>query len=349
MNQERVVQNLSQEHENERIENPNDNEVNEGFVTTIGEMIQSTPRNSRINLFGDVQEVDRFIAMGKILSRKLDEIERLAMEGLKTRAKMMLKDMEETWKKFSDFTFISTDEYYEVYKQVAGRYYRALEEIWYSNEQDNNRESIDVAPLELEPLKIPTFNGTYEDWPTFSNLFESLIIKNGSLSNIQRMQYLKSVLTNDAERAIANLHVTEENFKTAWTILCERFDNKQAIIAGQIDSMLQLERVDGSSAQELRKFYDQAKAHSIVLKDVPGEQLLLHIVKRKLDERSRMLYQQKIENNEIIENVESFCTFLHKRCRVLETIYGKEGEEDDDEDESAFDFHTAEAGEYVHD
>lgn len=232
-----------------------------------------------------------------------------------------------------------------------------LEKIGDLNEQDLNRNSnFQMESLQLEPIKIPTFDGQYENWPTFSNLFETLIIKNVFLSNLERMQYLKSVLTDDAAQVIASLNISNENFEMAWKLLSERFDNKRVLIDREIDKILSLEPVDGSS-RELREFYDHAKAHFIMLKDVSADQIMVHILKNKLDKQSRMLYQPKIENNEIIENTETFFMFLHKRCRVLETVYSagsieeeEDEEDDDDNNDSAFCHYTnAEAGEYVHD
>lgn len=206
-----------------------------------------------------------------------------------------------------------------------------MEDIEEQNEERANCENIlEMTPLKLEPLKIPTFNGTYEAWPTFSSLFSTLIIKNGSLSDIQKMQYLKSVVTNDAERVIANLHITHDNFKIAWSILCERFDNKRILIENQMNGILELEQVVENSAEELRNFYDKSKLHHEMLKDVSGEQWLIYLLKNKLDDETRILYEELIEDKKINENMEAFFKFLHKRCRVLESIFNTGVGRDDD-------------------
>lgn len=85
-----------------------------------------------------------------------------------------------------------------------------------------------------------------------------------------------------------------------------------------------------------------------MLKDVSMDEWIVYTAKNKLDTQSRMLYEQHIENIAVTENSNTFFTFLHKRCRVLEAIAANENEYneiDHDADEST----CLEAGEYVHD
>lgn len=331
--------------QNDQLDEPiqNDNEINEmGFVTTIDEMVhqgQSTPKGSHRNLFGGMEKVDHFMTMAKNLSRKMDEIEQLAMNGLKNQARFGLKDFEKHWDKlYSDLNMVCTlagehdNECYKAYQQIAQRYYQALEETTEpvnENMDKRNINAIQATHVKLEPLKIPKFRRTYESWPTFSSLFDTLIISNGSLTDIERMQYLKSVVTDEADRAIASLCITNENFQKAWSILTERFDNKQAIIDNQITRIFELEKVHGNTAHQIRKFHDLGKEHFVMLKDVPGEKLLIHILKSKLDNFNRSLYQQQIEDNEANESSEAFFAFLRKRCRVLESMESKNNDRED--------------------
>lgn len=333
-----VTSELNEQHNDGAIDELNDNEMNDpGFVTTIG---QSTPKGSQRNLLNMIEKGDNFLTLVRVLSRKLDEIEQLTSVGMKTRAKIILKDIEKYWEKISmDLDLICPlpsdhgSEYNMAYQQIAQRYYQAIEDVGESTSQNMNTKISDTnqtTQVKLEPLKIPKFRGTYESWPTFSSLFDTLIISNKSLTDIERMQYLKSVVTDEAERAIASLRITNENFEKAWKILTERFDNKQAIIDNQITRVLEMEKVPGNSAHLLRKFHDQSKEYFVLLKNVSGEQMLVHVLKSKLDNFTRSLYQQQVEDKEVGENCEDFFAFLHKRCRVLESMEFKRNVERDE-------------------
>lgn len=343
---------ITEDQEKEQQDNKMDIEKFEDPKEEIRPQGQSTPKNIE-NWFKGMETIDQFWAMKKILSSRMDIVERLLKQDLKSGARFALNDIKNDWKNFEEkfgavlmLTDENQEEYCNLFQHVSNRYYQALEEIGEQSGQIMNKQ-ITLAPIKLEPLKIPTFDGTYENWPSFQNLFETLIIRNESLSGIERMQYLKSVLIEIAERVIAHLDVTEDNFEIAWAILCERFDNKRAIVDGQMTSILELERVDGSSTQELRKFYDNSKAYFEMLKDIPTDQLLVYILKSKLDVETRHLYEQQIEDNEINVSMEAFLKFINKRCRVLEAVNGNNFEEE--VDESAYCFNACEAGEYVDD
>lgn len=72
--------------------------------------------------------------------------------------------------------------------------------------------------------------------------------------------------------------------------------------------------------------------------------LLVNVLKNKLDDNTRELYEEQVEDNKIGDGLNDFFAFLNKRCRVLETVW-KRGK---DVEDSAFCFNASvEAGEDV--
>ncbi|XP_029159528.1 uncharacterized protein LOC114931578 [Nylanderia fulva] len=70
--------------------------------------------------------------------------------------------------------------------------------------------SADVAPRSSLPrIKVPPFSGAYADWPSFRDLFLSVVSGN-AISNIERFHHLRSCLTGPAEKLIKSLPVTKE-------------------------------------------------------------------------------------------------------------------------------------------
>lgn len=64
----------------------------------------------------------------------------------------------------------------------------------------------------LPRIQLPQFSGPYEDWPSFRDLFNSLIVKDVSTTQVEKLHYLKTCLKGEAEMLIRNLPTTEENF-----------------------------------------------------------------------------------------------------------------------------------------
>jgi hypothetical protein len=67
-----------------------------------------------------------------------------------------------------------------------------------------NRSEHHVA-VRLPKLSLPLFSGKYNEWFPFFDSFNSVIHSNASLSNVQKLQYLKSSVTSDASSVTSSL------------------------------------------------------------------------------------------------------------------------------------------------
>ena len=75
--------------------------------------------------------------------------------------------------------------------------------------------------------------------PVFLQLF---IIKNTS-SQVDKFNYLKTLLDGPAVSAIAEFSLTKENYETALELLKDRCPNLQVIVSSHVDALLKLESV----------------------------------------------------------------------------------------------------------
>ena len=88
--------------------------------------------------------------------------------------------------------------------------------------------------VNLPKLHIQSFNGNPLEWLTFWDSFNNAIQENDSLNNIDKMNRLKGMLTDDATRAIAGLPITSQNYEKYIELLKERFGRKQILITAHI-------------------------------------------------------------------------------------------------------------------
>lgn len=158
--------------------------------------------------------------------------------------------------------------------------------------------------MRLPKLTIRPFNGDLTAWTTFWDSYESSIHKNPSLSDIDRFNYLRSLLEHSALDAISGLSLTSTNYHEAIEILRRRFGNKQQIIARHMDILLNVEAVTSQhNLKGLRHLYDLVESQvrslkslgvspdsygallsSVMLNELPSEIRL--IASRKVDEES---------------------------------------------------------------
>jgi hypothetical protein len=77
--------------------------------------------------------------------------------------------------------------------------------------------------LNCQTIQIPKFGGQIAEFKHFHDTFNSLIINNQALEDVQKFHYLLSSVTNEVHQLIQNLPVTQQNFHVAWTLLCDRY------------------------------------------------------------------------------------------------------------------------------
>lgn len=76
-------------------------------------------------------------------------------------------------------------------------------------------------------ISLPQFDGDYQSWRPFHDLFLPMIVENSELSSVEKMQYLKSCLSGEASHLISNVPVSNNTFLTAWETLLARYETNR--------------------------------------------------------------------------------------------------------------------------
>lgn len=180
--------------------------------------------------------------------------------------------------------------------------------------------------VKLPSLNVPTFNGQYEDWKSFFDIFCALIHSDTKLSNVQKFLYLKTALKGEPLTLIEDLKVTNDNYDSAINILKARYDNRLSIINSHIKALLEIPQVNKMNCATLRDFLTKVKKHINALSSlkVPVEQwdvILVYIFSNKLDFNTHKAYELERDSNvNELPKWKEFLDFLEKRCIALERI-----------------------------
>jgi len=114
-----------------------------------------------------------------------------------------------------------------------------------------------VPKIKLPTIQILKFGGQIAEFKHFYDTFNSLIINNQALDDVQKFHYLLSSVTSEAHQLIQNLPVTQQNFHVAGTLLCDRYNNERLIAAAHVKSLLSLPVINKGSATDLRTLINQ--------------------------------------------------------------------------------------------
>lgn len=179
-----------------------------------------------------------------------------------------------------------------------------------------------LSQVRLPKLNLPVFSGAYDEWFPFYDTFQSIIHRNTSLDDIQKLQYLRASLTGDAKNIISALEISAANYEAAWRLLKNRYDNKRVIAQNHIRAIMELPSMARENACELRQIVDGASRHISALEALkrPTSQwddLLIYILSNKLDPASMREWQNSLTSTEL-PTYKQFSDFIAHRSQTLE-------------------------------
>ncbi|XP_018377661.1 PREDICTED: uncharacterized protein LOC108770524 [Trachymyrmex cornetzi] len=177
----------------------------------------------------------------------------------------------------------------------------------------------------LPRIDIPKFSGNPEDWLSFKDLFTSLVIANGSLSSVEKLQYLKTSLVGTAAQLLRNMSVTGENFQRAWDALIAFYENKRMLLNTTLNSLLSLKRMTKESAGELERLYTCMMQIYRSLENLQRpvshwNDFLIFIAVQRLDSETVKTWEQLLGSTKDPPKWHQFTEFLLSRLRSLQAF-----------------------------
>ncbi|KAI5643611.1 hypothetical protein NE865_04413 [Phthorimaea operculella] len=177
--------------------------------------------------------------------------------------------------------------------------------------------------LKLPPIKIPSFDGKSHKWLEFRDMYLALIHNSNKIDKVSKFHYLKSYLESSASQVISSVTVSADNYPIAWSLLCERFDNKRLLTNEHLKCLFSIEQMNKESDKGIRNLIDTLSKNLSALK-VLGEKtdewdtLIIYIASAKLDTVTLRKWEEFRGNESPTLN--DFYSFLRQRAEVLETI-----------------------------
>ncbi|XP_062542292.1 uncharacterized protein LOC134210267 [Armigeres subalbatus] len=179
----------------------------------------------------------------------------------------------------------------------------------------------------VPPLKapLPTFDGNYENWFAFKNMFENVMGRYQHESPAIKLYHLRNALIGSAAGVIDQDIINNNDYQAAWDTLRERYEDNQVIIDKHIDAIFNLPSMNKDSAVGLRKIIDTCSKNVDGLKNLQlpvdglGEMMLLNVLSKKMDLETRKAWELN-KGHEDLQDYDSTMEFLKERCRVYEKI-----------------------------
>ena len=204
-------------------------------------------------------------------------------------------EKDEEFDKFADESF--QDEV--KYKQLLNKLEYKISELTVTANKKRETSS-DFKSVSLPKIQIKNFCGDPTEWQSFEQSFDEAVHKNKHISNVEKMNYLFSLLEGEAFQCVKGLNLSNENYQNARDLLNKRFGDKQSLISAHMDRLLNLETVrNEKDTKELRKLYDsiEAQVRSLSALDCKSDTfgpMLIPIIMKKLPSEFRLLVSRNV-------------------------------------------------------
>lgn len=184
------------------------------------------------------------------------------------------------------------------------------------------RENGPEAP-KLQPIRVPRFNGSTQNWVPFFNIFSRVVDENEKLNNVQRLQYLFDSLENEPKRLIQHLEMEDGNYQAAMGILMRRYNDKRRIVNKHLDAIIDQKNVldDINGLKLLHDLTTESihalEAQKISMKNL-GEVLIVRLLEKKLSSITRRRFEETLTSKREIPSFKQLMEFLEERFMAME-------------------------------
>ncbi|XP_059047425.1 uncharacterized protein LOC131842876 [Achroia grisella] len=139
------------------------------------------------------------------------------------------------------------------------------------------------------------------------------------------MQHLKGKLKGEAERLVQHLHVSAENYDTAWEILNHRYNNQQILFTKQIEIFLNQPNIQKQNSYELRRLHDTTMEcihaiHNLGIDTTTWDPILVHLLIKKFDTHTYSDYMESRKEPRKLPVFEEAIAFLEAKFTALEPV-----------------------------
>ncbi|XP_075150893.1 uncharacterized protein LOC142225003 [Haematobia irritans] len=187
-----------------------------------------------------------------------------------------------------------------------------------------------VHSLALPPCDIEVFDGDFQSWPTFRDLFTAVYVKNSRLSDIERLCHLLKKTSGDAREVVRRFPLTDRSFELAWRTLKETYDNLRILVSNQLKLLFDLPVLDTETSSGLKNLQRGINAciSAMAVNNVPTndwDPILIYLCVQRLPKISVTLWEQGISDKSALSSWVDMDRFLTERIQTLTCLRDLKG------------------------
>ncbi|XP_046145890.1 uncharacterized protein LOC123989230 [Osmia bicornis bicornis] len=183
---------------------------------------------------------------------------------------------------------------------------------------------VTYSKSKLPDIALPRFTGNYTEWPSFLELFTSVVCGKPDLDQVEKFYYLKGCLRGEPAQIVASLPLIGSSLSAALEMLKQRYENKRRLVQAHLDQLVSLP-MDQDHAKALSQLMSTAMetrhaVQNLIEPGKLGDCLLVHQVCRKMDHATKERWETTLGVTTEYPSFQEAMEFITSRIRTLEQL-----------------------------
>ncbi|XP_076299888.1 uncharacterized protein LOC143218544 [Lasioglossum baleicum] len=161
----------------------------------------------------------------------------------------------------------------------------------------------------LPTVCVPSFNGDYSEWPSFRDMFRSIVAQRSDLSEVTKLHHLLGCVNGEALEAIRGIKLTNRGYAIAWETLVDLYESERRQVTMLFQKILEMPYLTTAAGKPLRDI-------RALVRQTDG--FLLSFVLEHLDPDTRCEWNDELGTSKEFPTYAKLDAFLEYQAITLE-------------------------------
>ncbi|XP_075159812.1 uncharacterized protein LOC142232963 [Haematobia irritans] len=179
--------------------------------------------------------------------------------------------------------------------------------------------------IKVPPCDTEIFKGSYEEWPSFRDMFTAVYANHPKLTAAQKLYHLRNKTRGSAGAIVKRYVLCDENFSLAWNALKTRYENRRILVDNQLKILFNIPIATSEDSESLQRIHSSVKDCLSTLSTLnvnieTWDPMLIYLVSTKLPEETISQWEQSLKSHRELPSWAQMDEFLVNRFEVVERI-----------------------------
>lgn len=181
--------------------------------------------------------------------------------------------------------------------------------------------SLHKSGAKLPPIQLKPFDGKFEEWSGFKDLFLALMKKQRG-DDVEKLSHLRNHLRGEALDVVKHLSVRNGHYEVALDLLKSHYENTSAVIDSHLRTFMDIPTLTYTSAKSIRHAITTTQGCLAAIKELDiivdtWDPMIVYVLKNKLDGVLRDKWEDERKGSHTPATLNEFLKFLTVRQRVI--------------------------------